>query len=207
MAPRCCPPLPATCNGFLMKKPAGGQFVARHAPRLRFPFLRRAASRSLGRACSVGRAAELPGREPGGAAGVPEVPDGRHHERHAVAHRPVPAHPQLQPRRHPVLRHDAHPVRTPLHPDIGQLVTTGKTGTKQYCFLVTADRHSGAHTPFCSWEDRPVTVEYDSHLHCCPPALAGACAHLRVVAGRPSAAGNQAPQLLCTRTRSIAVSP
>ena len=31
-------------------------------------------------------AAELPGRQPGGEARFPEVPDGGHHQRHAVAH-------------------------------------------------------------------------------------------------------------------------
>lgn len=73
-------------------------------------------------------AAELPGCQSGGAAGIPEVPDCGHHERHAVAHRPLPAHPQLQPCRHPVLCHDPHQVCSPFTPLQATLLHSQLTG-------------------------------------------------------------------------------
>ncbi len=94
----------------------GKSAVTRRSARSLPLFIERGASRGrlLASVCHGGRAAraaELPGRQPGGEARVPQIPDGGHHQRHAVAHRPVPAHPQLPPGRHPVVRHDAHAAR------------------------------------------------------------------------------------------------
>jgi len=96
----------------------GKSAVTRRSARSLPLFIERGASRGrlLASVCHGGRAAraaELPGRQPGGEARVPQIPDGGHHQRHAVAHRPVPAHPQLPPGRHPVVRHDAHAARAP----------------------------------------------------------------------------------------------